>query len=397
MPKTRGRFSKSVRSDYRLLRQVNEVQPRLLRAISGDLQNEERRITRSQATTFLGSDDAASQVANDLDELGEGDNDGAEQAQDQNNPDDTQDGVPSDSDTSSFSDGEFYGDSDSDWEEVDEPEEGINSEPLYPHSKINLLESCIMILSFVIRFKLPLASIKSLLQLIKCHMPEQSKLATSLYHIRKLLLFNNYKPLKNFYCGGCDKNLSEHENCFRRRCRGKKVHSFFTFDIEKQLKVLFARDTFRNAIMHRFNRTKVVDSNYEDIYDGDLYQRFANYFNDPYNFSMMFYSDGIKIFKASKSKAAYMLHSDSVSEEDIERAQIFLNLFVKDFEHLYGLRFMSANLHSLLHLPDAVRKAGPLWVNSCFPLEDLNGKVARLIHATKSPEHQICESFFVQQ
>ncbi|KAF4513996.1 UNVERIFIED_CONTAM: hypothetical protein B566_EDAN017696 [Ephemera danica] len=91
-------------------------------------------------------------------------------------------------------------------------------------------------------------------------------------------------------------------------------------------------------------------------------------------------------------EAAYLLHSDSVSDDDIDEARRLLKVFVKDFEILYGARFMSANLHSLLHLPDAVKKSGPLWVNSCFPLEDLNGKIARLVHATKSPEHQICDS-----
>ncbi|KAF4523231.1 hypothetical protein B566_EDAN011282, partial [Ephemera danica] len=96
-------------------------------------------------------------------------------------------------------------------------------------------------------------------------------------------------------------------------------------------------------------------------------------------------------------EAASLLHEDSISDEDLGKAKALIDKFVSEFEHLYGLRHMSANLHSLLHLPEAVQNTGPLWVNSCFPLEDLNGKLARLVHATKTPEGQICESFFVQQ
>ena len=49
-----------------------------------------------------------------------------------------------------------------------------------------------------------------------------------------------------------------------------------------------------------------------------------------------------------------------------------LSLFMK-----FGLgeRQMTANVHSLLHLPEVVRSLGPLWAHSCFPYEDAKSDI----------------------
>lgn len=67
----------------------------------------------------------------------------------------------------------------------------------------------------------------------------------------------------------------------------------------------------------------------------------------------------------------------------------FVLQFVCMFSALYGEKHMSANLHQLLHLTDMVRGLGPLWVYSCFPLEDFNGRLLKLFHGTQHPELQI--------
>ncbi|KAF4525461.1 hypothetical protein B566_EDAN004873, partial [Ephemera danica] len=95
--------------------------------------------------------------------------------------------------------------------------------------------------------------------------------------------------------------------------------------------------------------------------------------------------------------ASYILCSESISNDDISLAESLMIQFVSQYEDLYGLKFMSANLHALLHLADCVRKLGPLWVTSCFPFEDLNGKMTRLVHGTRSAEQQINNSFATLQ
>ena len=76
----------------------------------------------------------------------------------------------------------------------------------------------------------------------------------------------------------------------------------------------------------------------------------------------------------------------------IEKATTLLNEFVSQFSHLYGEKHMSCNLHLLLHLPEVVKRFGPLWVTSCFLFENMNEVLKRLVHSTKYAELQISSS-----
>lgn len=89
-----------------------------------------------------------------------------------------------------------------------------------------------------------------------------------------------------------------------------------------------------------------------------------------------------------------LLNQSSVSQDDLILADNLLCQFVKTFQTLYGIRNMTMNVHLLRHLALLVRRLGPLWVMSCFPLEDLNGKIALLSHGTKYAALQIGRKFF---
>lgn len=56
---------------------------------------------------------------------------------------------------------------------------------------------------------------------------------------------------------------------------------------------------------------------------------------------------------------------------------------------------MTINVHSLLHLPEAVRNLGPLWAHSCFAFEAANGELLKLFHGSQKVEKQV--SFQIQQ
>ena len=88
--------------------------------------------------------------------------------------------------------------------------------------------------------------------------------------------------------------------------------------------------------------------------------------------------------------ALFLLDQESVSPDQIDAASLLLHEFVSNFADLYDIRFMSLNIHLLLHLPDVVRSLGPLWVYCCGPLEDLNGKLGSLIHGTRHAGLQVC-------
>ena len=55
-------------------------------------------------------------------------------------------------------------------------------------------------------------------------------------------------------------------------------------------------------------------------------------------------------------------------------------------------RYFGINVHCLEHLPDGVLETGPLWANSMFPLEGLNGVVAHGNHSN----HDMSKSAVVQ-
>lgn len=88
-------------------------------------------------------------------------------------------------------------------------------------------------------------------------------------------------------------------------------------------------------------------------------------------------------------EAMFLLHQDSISQDDLLKADCLLHKFVSAFELLYGLQFMSFNVHSLLHLPLVTEKLGPLSQLNCFPLEKLNGRLKKWVKGSNSPQTRI--------
>ena len=76
----------------------------------------------------------------------------------------------------------------------------------------------------------------------------------------------------------------------------------------------------------------------------------------------------------------------------LEYADRLLTEFVNRYDVLYGDKFTSCTLYLLLHLKETVRDFGPLWTSSCFPFEDINGKLKCFVHSSRHPELQICSA-----
>lgn len=87
-----------------------------------------------------------------------------------------------------------------------------------------------------------------------------------------------------------------------------------------------------------------------------------------------------------------LLNSSCITAKNIEDTERLLHEFVRECLTLYGIQFCSINVHQILHLPDCVRRLGPLWVYSCFPYEDINGKILKLVHGTTHIESQIASA-----
>ena len=94
---------------------------------------------------------------------------------------------------------------------------------------------------------------------------------------------------------------------------------------------------------------------------------------------------------------AIFILSTSISSESLHYAEKLIQHYCYKFEHYYDQRYMSANLHCLLHLPAVVRNLGPLFVTSCFGFETLNGQLLYLIKGTQSIGTQVAHAVHILQ
>ncbi len=70
-------------------------------------------------------------------------------------------------------------------------------------------------------------------------------------------------------------------------------------------------------------------------------------------------------------------------------AQQLLVYFVQRAEEIYGEDFYVYNIHSLIHIPDDVRKYGNLDTISSFPFENLLGKLKSYVRKGQLPLQQV--------
>jgi hypothetical protein len=83
-----------------------------------------------------------------------------------------------------------------------------------------------------------------------------------------------------------------------------------------------------------------------------------------------------------------LLKTGSTNTE-VDLSEAMLLEFVSQFSCLYDTCYMTLNLHQLVHLADSVRTLGPLYTHSCFPFEDKNGILLRMICGTQNIDNQI--------
>ncbi|XP_043478375.1 uncharacterized protein LOC122512027 isoform X2 [Leptopilina heterotoma] len=78
---------------------------------------------------------------------------------------------------------------------------------------------------------------------------------------------------------------------------------------------------------------------------------------------------------------------------NIDVAHEMLQLFVTDFDSLYGKEFISYNVHNLLHLCADVKRFGALGNFSAFKFENYMGTVKRMIRKGDKPLQQLARRY----
>ena len=64
---------------------------------------------------------------------------------------------------------------------------------------------------------------------------------------------------------------------------------------------------------------------------------------------------------------------------------------------VYGERYMTLNVHYLLHLSEIVCSLGPLWAHSCFGFKSINGELKHMFNGTRFIDTQIANTVFMLQ
>ena len=88
-------------------------------------------------------------------------------------------------------------------------------------------------------------------------------------------------------------------------------------------------------------------------------------------------------------KATFLVSKEIITPEDILQAEACIKQFVGSFAELYSGRYMTMNVHQVLHLVNTVLKTEPLFANNCFVFEDLNGYIVSQIHGTQGIDTQV--------
>lgn len=88
-------------------------------------------------------------------------------------------------------------------------------------------------------------------------------------------------------------------------------------------------------------------------------------------------------------RATYILLRTDITEDDLIQCEIDIIQYVGDCQKYYGNRFMTFNIHSLLHLSESVRQNGCLWATSAFPFESQIGQLKKVVTGPKGVVDQI--------
>jgi len=76
---------------------------------------------------------------------------------------------------------------------------------------------------------------------------------------------------------------------------------------------------------------------------------------------------------------------------------MFIEYFSKCFKKIYGVKFMSHNLHALLHICSDIQKYGPLDEFSVFRFENYTSNIKKMIRKNEKPLQQLSRRFWIQQ
>lgn len=277
------------------------------------------------------------------------------------------DDLSSDGTDSSQEDSEYSEDQSDESDDDDVFEDAANN-PIYPGAPISVAESILAIFTVALRFNVPGVLLSSILSLIELHCVKPNNCVKTLYKLKKFFSNINTPLIRHYYCSIC---FSKSDKQFCNICRNDdNITYFIEVPILEQLASFYKRSKFRENLINRNTREKKNAANFEDIYDGYVYNSLpTDFLANHNNITFTWNSDGVPLFKSSKISIwplYFMInelpYSLRIKKENMILAglwfgphkplvNMFLEVFRKDLQKLYrGVTFVVANMIDTLRV-----------------------------------------------
>ena len=241
-----------------------------------------------------------------------------------------------------------------------EPNAELLSKPIYLDATITVGAAVAVLMAFAQRFKLPGTTLSALIQLLNVLLPKDHLFPKSLYQLKIITSDSSPQVKTHNFCKICLMRIDPEDivcpnpKCIQSDPKQETFQKsfFLEFDISSQIKSIFSRTGMLEKLFHRFNRS---ENSHTDIYDGSLYQAFSkvgSFLSYPQNISFLWNTDGIPVFKSTKSSLWPMLYTinELPFHDRVRRENILISgLWCGDC-HPNMLSFLSPQMETLNHL-----------------------------------------------
>lgn len=97
------------------------------------------------------------------------------------------------------------------------------------------------------------------------------------------------------------------------------------------------------------------------------------------------------------ASSIYTLLKTNISIDELNNADEKLQLFVQQYDELYGKNNMTMNVHLLLHITSTVKRLGPLWSTSMFAFESNNVTFGQYVKGNTDIISQIITKYVIDK
>ena len=197
-----------------------------------------------------------------------------------------------------------------DYQEEDDGQTFHEDAPIENGHFLTVKTSVLLIWLLAITHSFTSQMLADTLTVINLHLLVGYPALNSVYRFKRFFKYLKSAFIKHHYCSFClsdvgmDQKVCPNESCRKNLTDSKEY--FLELPLSSQLNALFAREDFRVGLKHRSHRVKKKENNIEDVYDCENYKtqfgmKSALNENNESHLSFIFNTDGIPIFKSSKT------------------------------------------------------------------------------------------------